>query len=171
MTYRAPVRDLAFTLEAVAGMADVAATGAFPDYDADVAAAVIEAAGQFSEEVLAPLNRIGDQKGATYANGSPSRPRRASPTPIASSPSGGWTGLSASAEAGGQALPKALELAAYETVHAANMAFGLCPMLSLAAIEALEQVGTEDQKARYLTRLVSGEWTGAMVLTEPGAGL
>ena len=67
-------------------------------------------------------------------------------------------------------MPKALELAAYETVHAANMAFGLCPMLSLAAIEALEQVGTEQQKETYLTRLVSGEWTGAMVLTEPGAG-
>ena len=169
MTYRAPVRDLAFTLEAVAGMADVAATGAFPDYDADVAAAVIEAAGQFSEEVLAPLNRIGDQQGSTYANGA-----------VTAAPgfadayrqfaAGGWTGLSASTEAGGQALPKALELAAYETVHAANMAFGLCPMLSLAAIEALEQVGTEDQKSKYLTKLVSGEWTGAMVLTEPGAG-
>ncbi|MFA4940139.1 acyl-CoA dehydrogenase [Brevundimonas sp.] len=169
MTYRAPVRDLAFTLEAVAGMADVAATGAFPDYDADVASAVLEAAGQFSEEVLAPLNRIGDQKGSTYANGS-----------VTAAPgfaeayrqfaAGGWTGLSASTEAGGQALPKALELAAYETVHAANMAFGLCPMLSLASIEALEQVGTEEQKTKYLTKLVSGEWTGAMVLTEPGAG-
>ncbi|WP_426023228.1 acyl-CoA dehydrogenase [Brevundimonas sp. PWP3-1b1] len=169
MTYRAPVRDLAFTLEAVAGMADVAATGAFPDYDADVALAVLEAAGQFSEEVLAPLNRIGDQKGSTYANGS-----------VTAAPgfadayrqfaAGGWTGLSASTEAGGQALPKALELAAYETVHAANMAFGLCPMLSLASIEALEQVGTQEQKAKYLTKLVSGEWTGAMVLTEPGAG-
>ena len=169
MTYRAPVRDLAFTLEAVAGMADVAATGAFPDYDSDVAGAVLEAAGQFSEEVLAPLNRIGDQKGSTYANGS-----------VTAAPgfadayrqfaAGGWTGLSASTESGGQALPKALELAAYETVHAANMAFGLCPMLSLASIEALEQVGTEEQKAKYLTKLVSGEWTGAMVLTEPGAG-
>ncbi|WP_312596458.1 acyl-CoA dehydrogenase [Brevundimonas sp.] len=169
MTYRAPVRDLAFTLEAVAGMADVAATGAFPDYDADVAAAVIEAAGQFSEEVLAPLNRIGDQQGSTYANGA-----------VTAAPgfadayrqfaAGGWTGLSAPVEAGGQAMPKALELAAYETVHAANMAFGLCPMLSLAAIEALEQVGTPEQKSKYLTKLVTGEWTGAMVLTEPGAG-
>jgi alkylation response protein AidB-like acyl-CoA dehydrogenase len=169
MTYRAPVRDLAFTLEAVAGMADVAATGAFPDYDADVAGAVLEAAGQFSEQVLAPLNRIGDQKGSTYANGS-----------VTAAPgfadayrqfaASGWTGLTASTEAGGQALPKALELAAYETVHAANMAFGLCPMLSLASIEALEQVGTEEQKTKYLTKLVSGEWTGAMVLTEPGAG-
>jgi len=169
MSYRAPVRDLAFTLEAIAGMADVAATGAFPDYDSDVAGAVLEAAGQFSEEVLAPLNRIGDQQGSHYANGA-----------VTAAPgfadayrqfaAGGWTGLSAPVEAGGQALPKALELAAYETVHAANMAFGLCPMLSLAAIEALEQVGTEEQKATYLTKLVSGEWTGAMVLTEPGAG-
>ncbi|MGQ3043773.1 MAG: acyl-CoA dehydrogenase [Brevundimonas aurantiaca] len=169
MSYRAPVRDLAFTLEAVAGMADVAATGAFPDYDSDVASAVLEAAGQFSQEVLAPLNRIGDQKGSLYANGA-----------VTAAPgfadayrqfaAGGWTGLSAPVEAGGQALPKALELAAYETVHSANMAFGLCPMLSLAAIEALEQVGTEEQKSTYLTKLVSGEWTGAMVLTEPGAG-
>jgi 3-(methylthio)propanoyl-CoA dehydrogenase len=169
MSYRAPVRDLAFTLEAVAGMADVVATGAFPDYDSDVAGAVLEAAGQFSEEVLAPLNRIGDQQGSVYANGA-----------VTAAPgfadayrqfaAGGWTGLSAPVESGGQALPKALELAAYETVHSANMAFGLCPMLSLAAIEALEQVGTEEQKAKYLTKLVSGEWTGAMVLTEPSAG-
>jgi alkylation response protein AidB-like acyl-CoA dehydrogenase len=169
MTYRAPVRDLAFTLQAVAGIDQVAATGAFPDYDAEVLGAVLEAAAQFSEGVLAPLNRIGDQKGSTWANGS-----------VAAAPGfadayrqfaeGGWTGLSAPAHAGGQQLPKALELAAYETVHAANMAFGLCPMLSLATIEALETHGTDRQKEVYLTKLVSGEWTGAMVLTEPQAG-
>ncbi|MGA0545835.1 acyl-CoA dehydrogenase [Brevundimonas sp. VNH65] len=169
MTYRAPVKDIAFSLAAVADIDAVAATGAFPDYDADVMGAVLEAAGQFSEEVLAPLNRPGDLAGATYANGS-----------VTAAPGfadayrqfaeGGWTSLTASTEAGGQHLPKALELAAYETVHAANMAFGLCPMLSLASIEALEAVGTEEQKAKYLTKLVSGEWTGAMVLTEPGAG-
>ncbi|WP_298747579.1 acyl-CoA dehydrogenase [uncultured Brevundimonas sp.] len=169
MTYRAPVRDLIFTLTEVAGLDAVAATGAFPDYDREVLAAVLEAAGQFSEGVLAPLNRVGDRHGATCADGA-----------VTTAPGfadayrqfaeGGWTGLSAPAEAGGQQLPKALELAAYETVHAANMAFGLCPMLSLAAIEALEAVGTEAQKATWLTRLVSGEWTGAMVLTEPQAG-
>ena len=169
MTYRAPVRDIAFSLTAVAGIDQVAATGAFPDYDADVLGAVLEAAGQFSEGVLAPLNRPGDQAGAKYANGS-----------VTAAPGfadayrqfaeGGWTGLTAPAEAGGQALPKALELAAYETIQSANMAFALCPMLSLAAIEALEQVGTEHQKTTYLPKLVSGEWTGAMVLTEPGAG-
>ncbi|MHC3126239.1 acyl-CoA dehydrogenase [Brevundimonas sp. GN22] len=169
MTYRAPVRDIAFALEAVAGISDVAATGAFPDYDADVSAAVLEAAAQFSEEVLAPLNRVGDLNPATIVDGN-----------VTASPgfadayrqfaAGGWTSLSASTEAGGQALPKALELASYETVHSANMAFGLCPMLSLAAIEALEAVGTDFQKHTYLPKLVSGEWTGAMVLTEPSAG-
>ncbi|MBW8304628.1 MAG: acyl-CoA dehydrogenase, partial [Brevundimonas sp.] len=169
MTYRAPVRDLIFTLTEVAGIDAVAATGAFPDYDAELMGAVLEAAGQFSEGVLSPLNRVGDQNGSLYANGA-----------VTAAPGfadayrqfaeGGWTGLSAPAHAGGQQLPKALELAAFETVHAANMAFGLCPMLSLAAIEALEAVGTEAQKATYLTRLVSGEWTGAMVLTEPQAG-
>jgi alkylation response protein AidB-like acyl-CoA dehydrogenase len=169
MTYRAPVRDLAFTLQAMAGIDRVAATGAFPDYDPEVMGAVLEAAGQFSEEVLAPLNRVGDRHGSSCVDGN-----------VTTAPgfadayrqfaAGGWTGLSAPAHAGGQQLPKALELAAYETVHAANMAFGLCPMLSLAAIEALEAFGTEAQKATYLTRLVSGEWTGAMVLTEPQAG-
>ncbi|MFN3559533.1 MAG: acyl-CoA dehydrogenase [Brevundimonas sp.] len=169
MTYRAPTRDLAFTLQAVAGIDQVAATGAFPDYDADLMGAVLEAAGQFSEGVLAPLNRIGDQKGSICKDGN------VTPAPGFSDAyrqfaAGGWTGLTAQAHSGGQQLPKALELAAYETVHAANMAFGLCPMLSLAAIEALEEHGTPSQKDIYLTRLVSGEWTGAMVLTEPGAG-
>ncbi|MDP1528442.1 MAG: acyl-CoA dehydrogenase [Rhodoferax sp.] len=169
MTYRAPVRDLAFALQAVAGIDQVAATGAFPDYDADLLGAVLEAAAQFSEGVLAPLNRSGDLQGSTWADGA-----------VTAAPGfadayrqfaeGGWTGLSAPAHAGGQQLPKALELAAYETVHSANMAFGLCPMLSLATIEALESHGTDRQKDIYLTKLVSGEWTGAMVLTEPQAG-
>lgn len=169
MTYRAPIRELAFTLKAVAGIDRVAATGAFADFDDELMTAILEAAGEFSENVLAPLNRPGDLNGARYANGA-----------VTAAPgfaeayrqfaAGGWTGLSAPSEHGGQGLPKALELAAYETVHAANMAFGLCPMLSLAAIEALEAHGTEHQKATYLPKLVSGEWTGAMVLTEPHAG-
>ncbi|PZO05163.1 MAG: acyl-CoA dehydrogenase [Alphaproteobacteria bacterium] len=169
MPYRAPVRDLAFSLTAVAGIDHVAATGAFPDYDVDVLNAVLEAAGQFAEGVLAPLNRPGDQAGAHYANGAVS----AAPgfaDAYRQFAEGGWTGLAAPVHAGGQGLPKALELAAFETVHAANMAFGLCPMLSLAAIEAIEEHGTEHQKTAYLPRMVSGEWTGAMCLTEPQAG-
>jgi alkylation response protein AidB-like acyl-CoA dehydrogenase len=169
MAYRAPVNDIAFSLRSVAGIEAVAATGAFPDFDTDIMLAILDAAGQFSEDVLAPLNRTGDKAGSRLENGS-----------VTAAPGfadayrqfaqAGWTGLSASQEAGGQGLPKALELAAFETVHSANMAFGLCPMLSLAAIEALEAHGTEEHKAIFLPKLVSGEWTGAMVLTEPGAG-
>jgi alkylation response protein AidB-like acyl-CoA dehydrogenase len=169
MSFRSPVRDILFSLTEAAGAARLEASGAFPDFDAETAAAVVEAAGQLADEVLAPINRQGDLEGATYANGA-----------VAAAPGfreayrqfaeGGWAGLSAERAYGGQGLPKALELAAYETFHAANMAFGLCPMLSLAGIEALQAHGTEAQKALYLPRLISGEWTGAMVLTEPQAG-
>ncbi len=168
MTFKSPVRDLAFSLFEVAD-ADRLVGDAFPDFDRDLAAAVLEAAAQVSDEVLAPLNRQGDQTGARYAEG------RVTAAPgfvdaYRTFATGGWTGLSADPEHGGQGLPKALELAAFETFHAANMAFGLCPMLSLAAIEALQAHGTATQKALYLPRLISGEWTGTMNLTEPHAG-
>ena len=169
MTFRSPIRDIDFALNAIAGLDAVAATGAFPDYDAEVGAAILEAAGQFADGVLAPINRQGDLNGAKYANGAVT----AAPGYVQAYQSfaqGGWTSLSAEPEHGGQGLPKALELAAFESFHAANMAFGLCPMLSLASIEALQHVGTDRQKALYLSKLVSGEWTGAMVLTEPHAG-
>jgi alkylation response protein AidB-like acyl-CoA dehydrogenase len=169
MTFRSPIRDIDFALNAIAGLDAVAATGAFPDYDPEIGAAILEAAGQFAEGVLAPLNREGDLKGATYANGAVT----AAPGFVDAYKSfaeGGWAGLAADADLGGQGLPKALELAAFESFHAANMAFGLCPMLSLAAIEALSHVGTPRQKELYLSRLITGEWTGAMVLTEPQAG-
>ncbi|MBX7250109.1 MAG: acyl-CoA dehydrogenase [Caulobacteraceae bacterium] len=167
MTFRAPVRDLAFSLTEAAGVERL--VGAYPDFDLETMHAVLGAAGQFADEVLAPINRVGDLKGATYANGA-----------VTAAPgfadayrqfaAGGWTGLAAEADHGGAGLPKALELACYEAFHAANMAFGLCPMLSIASIEALQTVGSERQKEIYLSRLVSGEWTGAMVLTEPHSG-
>ncbi|HYE42203.1 MAG TPA: acyl-CoA dehydrogenase [Caulobacteraceae bacterium] len=169
MSFRAPVRDLSFSLVEAAGVGRLIETGAFPDFDLETMDAVLGAAGQFADEVLAPLNRSGDQQGARYANGA-----------VTAAPgfadayrqfaAGGWTSLTAESEHGGQGLPKALELASFETFHAANMAFGLCPMLSMASIEALQQVGTPRQQALYLSKLVSGEWTGAMVLTEPQSG-
>ena len=167
MTYRAPIRDLAFALETTPGMQ--ALTAAFPDYDAETVSAVLEAAGQMSEQLLAPLNTVGDRRHPVLqADQVTASPGFA--VAYREFASGGWTGLTADEAWGGQGLPRALELAAYETVHAANMAFGLCPMLSLAAIEALQEHGTDGQKATYLPKLVSGDWTGAMVLTEPGAG-
>jgi len=167
MTFRAPVRDIAFSLRHAAGFDSLAT--AFPEADTETVAAVLEAAGQFAADVLAPLNRQGDLVGARLENGV-----------VRSAPGfadayrqfaqGGWTGLAAATAHGGQGLPKTLEVATFEMVQAANMAFGLCPMLSLGAIEALAQHGTDRQKALYLPRLVSGEWTGTMNLTEPQSG-
>jgi alkylation response protein AidB-like acyl-CoA dehydrogenase len=167
MTYRAPVRDIAFSLRHVAGFDRLAA--AFPEADADTVEAVLEAAGTFAGEVLAPINRAGDLTPARLENGVV----RTSPGFAAAYKAfadAGWNSLAASPEHGGQGLPKALEIAVFEMVHAANMAFGLCPMLTLGAIEALTHHGSERQQRLYLPRLVSGEWTGTMNLTEPQAG-
>ena len=167
MSFRAPVRDLAFILNDVAEIGRL--TSAFPDLDADTTEAVLAGAGELAENVLAPLNRSGDQQGARYENGRVTSPA-GFPQAYRAFAEGGWNGLAADPEAGGQGLPKALELAMFEMVHSANMAFGLCPMLTQAAIEALHAHGTPRQKALYMPRLVSGEWTGTMNLTEPQAG-
>lgn len=167
MTFRAPVRDLALSLKIAGHPALVAAS--FAELDEDTVGAVLEAAGAFTEEQLAPLNRKGDQVGAKFENGQ-----------VIAAPgfadayqafvAGGWNSLSANPDHGGQGLTKAMELAVFEMVHASNMAFGLCPMLTQGAIEALELHGTERQKSLVLPKLVSGEWTGTMNLTEPQAG-
>ncbi|MBS0295495.1 MAG: acyl-CoA dehydrogenase [Proteobacteria bacterium] len=169
MSFRSPVRDILFSLTEAADLGRLLDTGAYPDLDLETTAAVLEAAGQFSDEVLAPLNRPGDRAGATYANGAVTAAPGFADAYKAFA-AGGWNGLAADPEYGGQGLPKALEQAAYECFHAANMAFGLCPMLTLAGIEALHEHGTDRQKLLFLPRLISGEWTGAMVLTEPQAG-
>jgi alkylation response protein AidB-like acyl-CoA dehydrogenase len=169
MTYRAPVRDLVFALMQAADGDRLIQSGAFPELDADTIEAVIEAAGRFSEEILAPLNWPGDQAGAKLTDdGVVAAPGFKGAYKAFSE--GGWHGLGADPHYGGQGLPKALEQACLETVHGANMAFGLCPMLTLAGIEALHEHGTDAQKALYLPKLISGEWSGAMVLTEPQAG-
>src|SRR5580704_12946558 len=167
MTYKAPVRDLTFALEEAADFGRLGA--AFPAADAETVTAVLDAAGAFAAEVLAPLNRTGDAAGARYENGG-----------VVAAPgfgaayrqfaAGGWNSLAADAGFGGQGMPKALEIAVFEILQAANLSFGLCPMLTLGAIEAIEKNGDQSQKARYLPKLVSGEWTGTMNLTEPQAG-
>jgi alkylation response protein AidB-like acyl-CoA dehydrogenase len=167
MTYKAPVRDLVFSLEAAADYGRLAAL--FPHADADTTTAVLEGAGALAADVLAPLNRIGDVVGATIADGVVTT-APGFPDAYKQFASGGWNGLSAAEAHGGQALPKALEAAVFEMIQGANMAFGLCPMLTLAAIEALSTHGTERQQSLYLPKLVSGEWTGTMNLTEPQAG-
>jgi len=167
MTYRAPLRSLALALKTAGHPALVGQ--AFTELDEDTVTAVLEAAGAFCESELAPLNRGGDQVGAKYANGKVT----AAPGFAAAYQAfvaQGWNSLSADPEFGGQGLTKAMELAVFEMTHAANMAFGLCPMLTQGAIEALALHGTERQKTLILPKLVSGEWTGTMNLTEPQAG-
>ena len=167
MTYRAPVKDLAFSLIEAADFRRLAPHA--PGVDGEMINAVLEAAGELASGVIAPLNRQGDRQGSQLQNG-----RVVAPDGFASAykafAEGGWNSLSAPEAFGGQALPKALELAVFEMVNGANMAFALCPTLTQAAIEALVAHGTARQQALYLPRLVSGEWTGAMHLTEPQAG-
>ncbi len=167
MTYKAPVRDLMFSLDAAADYGRLAAL--FPHADADTTTAVLEGAGALAADVLAPINRIGDVEGAKLENGVV-RTAAGFPEAYKQFATGGWNGLSAAEAHGGQGLPRALEVAVFEMIQGSNMAFGLCPMLTLAAIEALSTHGTARQQSLYLPKLVSGEWTGTMNLTEPQAG-
>jgi alkylation response protein AidB-like acyl-CoA dehydrogenase len=167
MTYRAPIADMRFALEAAADFWRLRER--YPDVDEDVLAAILDGAGALAGDVLAPLNRSGDRAGVKLEGGVV----RTAPgfrEAYEAFRQGGWQGLAADPAYGGQGLPRALALAVMETLHSANMSFALMPMLTLAAIEALEQHGAPDQKALYLEKLVSGEWSGTMNLTEPQAG-
>jgi len=169
MAYDAPVADMAFTLQAVAGLPRLEGLPGFETYDPDLIGPVLEEAGKLARDVLAPLNQPGDAAGSVLTeNGVKAAPGFAEA--YTQFRDGGWMGLSAPEEWGGQGLPKALALAVMEMVHSANMAFGLCPLLSFGAIEALLHHGTDAQKQAYLPDLVSGNWTGTMNLTEPQAG-
>lgn len=169
MSYVAPVRDIMFALNEVVGFAKLQATTKFCDCDPETLAAILETGGKLASEVLAPLNRAGDTIGAQFENG------RVRPVPGFSDAyrqfvGGGWCALASDPKFGGQGLPKTLEIAVFEMMHSANMAFGLCPMLTRGAAEALSAHGTPRQKALYLPKLISGEWTGTMNLTESNSG-
>jgi alkylation response protein AidB-like acyl-CoA dehydrogenase len=169
MTYQAPVRDLLFALTEVVGIERLQAIDVFAEVDRETLAAVLEAAGALASDVLAPLNQSGDRIGAKLENGVVVTPPGFSAAYRAFA-EGGWGGLAADPAYGGQGLPKALELAVFETLHAANMAFSLCPTLTQGAIEAIHAHGDERQKSLYLPNMIAGRWTGAMNLTEPQSG-
>jgi len=169
MAYDAPVADMAFSLQAAAGLPKLEGLPGFEGYDPELIAPILDEAAKLARDVLAPLNQIGDVHGATLADdGVKAAPGFAEA--YAQFREGGWMGLTAPEEWGGQALPRAVGLAVMEIFHGANMAFGLCPMLSFGAIEALLAHGTDAQKQAYLPNLVAGNWTGTMNLTEPQAG-
>lgn len=169
MTYHAPVSDMTFSLNEAADLGRLEGKEGLDAYDPELVLPILEEASKLASEVLAPLNSVGDKEGAKLVSGDVI----AAPgfkEAYAAYQQGGWIGLSFPEKWGGQGLPKALALAVMEMIHASNMSFGLCPMLSLGAIEALLAHGTPEQQEKYLPKLVSGEWTGTMNLTEPQAG-
>src|SRR4051812_47534283 len=169
MTYRAPVSDIAFTLKHSAGFAHALKDGIYGDLDADTVDAVLEEAGKFATDVIAPLNKVGDRFGTPFKDGEVTTPPgwKDAYTNWAAA---GWNGLAAPAQWGGQELPQAVNAACIEMWNAASMAFGIGPVLTMAAVDALEAYGSDELKQTYLAKLVSGEWMGTMQLTEPQAG-
>lgn len=166
--YRAPLDDIRFVIREIADLPDILALPGWEELDQDTVDAVLEEAGRFGAEVLAPLNVAGD-KGCTFENGAVRAPDGFVDA-WRQFVDGGWNGLAFSPDAGGQGLPCVLSTAVSEIWSGANMAFGLCPMLTEAAAELLAHHGDEHLRASYLPNLVSGEWTGTMLLTEPQAG-
>ncbi|MET0180036.1 MAG: acyl-CoA dehydrogenase [Novosphingobium sp.] len=169
MPFAAPSADQLLALKACAGIAELAAHDRFATASDDVVEAIVAGIGDFAAGEFAPLNRIGDLEGARLANGVVTLPagfREAYQAFVAQ----GWNAVSGPERFGGQGLPFSLATCVLESIGAANMGFSLLPMLTVGAIEALLHHGSEAQQARYLPRLVSGEWSGTMNLTEPQAG-
>ena len=167
--YRAPLRELRFVLDELLGAAQLAACTDFAEYSDELAASVLEEAARFAQDVLDPLNQPGDKEGARWTEqGVVTAPgfRDAYQQFVA----GGWPQLGAPPEFGGQSVPQVLATAVQELWASANLAFKLCPMLTHGAVHALELTGSPTQKQQFLPKMISGEWTGTMVLTEPQAG-
>ena len=169
MTYAAPVKDIAFIMRHVAGLARGQADGLYADLDDSTAEAILEEAAKFAEQRLAPLNWPGDRAGAKLEDGGVKTAPgwKEAYTDWAAS---GWLALPAQEAFGGQGLPILLNSACTEIWNAANLAFALNPLLTMGAIEALTVHGSKELQDRYLAKLISGEWTGTMNLTEPQAG-
>lgn len=167
--YNAPLKDMQFVLTELAGMAQVSALPGYAEATPDLIEAILEESGKFSRDVLAPLNFTGDQEGAQWADKAVTMPKGFKEA-YAQFVDNGWNAVSGNPEFGGQGLPKVVSAVVQEMWQSANMAFSLCPMLTMGGIEALELYGSEEQKATYLHHMVSGRWTGTMNLTEPQAG-
>ncbi|MBB3394145.1 MULTISPECIES: acyl-CoA dehydrogenase [unclassified Rhizobium] len=167
--YKAPVEQISFTLKHVAGLGSAIEAGLLGDLGEDLVDAILHEAGRFATDEVAPLAEIGDRQGSRLVDGrvvTPDGWRDLYQNWIA----GGWNGLTAPEEFGGQGLPHMLNVAALEMWNSGSMAFALCPTLTMGAIEAISSHASDELKNIYLAKLVSGEWTGTMNLTEPHAG-
>ncbi|MCB1459344.1 MAG: acyl-CoA dehydrogenase [Nitratireductor sp.] len=167
--YRAPVSEIAFALKQVAGMKEAMESGVLGDLGEDLVDAVLEEAGRFASEEIAPLNKVGDRHGTPCKDGVVTTPPGWRETYKAWSERG-WNAIAGPVEHGGQGLPTMMAVAVAEMWNSASMAFGLGPLLTIGAIEALDKHGSDALKSTYLEKLVSGEWMGTMNLTEPQAG-
>jgi len=169
--YHAPSRDMQFAISELNELSDIAQLHEFAEHDisADLVSAVLDEAAKLADGVLAPLNREGDINGVTLGKDGV-RAARGFTEAYRQFIDGGWNGLVCPVDYGGQGLPELLNIATQEMWNSANLSFALCPLLTAGAVEALRQHGTEDQKNRYLAKMISGEWTGTMNLTEPQAG-
>ena len=169
MSYEAPVDDILFALKTAADLSDEMDKGAARGLDEDTLRAVLEEAGKFAAEQLAPLNKAGDRTPSRWVDGRVLTPPGWKEAYDAFR-TAGWSALPCPEAYGGQELPETVAMAVCEMWNAANLSFGLCPLLTQGAIDALNAGGSDELKRRYLPRMVSGEWTGTMNLTEPHAG-
>ncbi|MGN7292092.1 acyl-CoA dehydrogenase [Rhizobium sp. SAFR-030] len=167
--YRAPVEDIAFTLKHVAGLAKALDDGRLGDLSDDLVDAILSEAGRFASDEVAPLGAVGDTQGARLVDGKVLVPDGWDAL-YRHWAEGGWNSLAAHPDFGGQGLPHMLNVAALEMWNSGSMAFALGPTLTMGAVEALTVHGSEALKAAYLPKMISGEWTGTMNLTEPHAG-
>jgi 3-(methylthio)propanoyl-CoA dehydrogenase len=169
VSYQAPVKDMLFCMKELAGLADVARLPGFEEAGEETAQAVLEECAKLNEGVVAPLNVEGDRNPSFWKDG------QVTTTPgfkdaFRQFAEGGWQGLQHPTDFGGQGLPKTIGAACIEMINSANLSFALCPLLTDGAIEALLTAGTPEQQQTYIPRMISGEWTGTMNLTEPQAG-
>ncbi|WP_186074441.1 acyl-CoA dehydrogenase [Burkholderia gladioli] len=169
MSYIAPVKDMLFVMKELAGIDDVAKLPGFEDAGFDTAQAVLDESAKFCGEVLAPLNVEGDKQPSSWSHGAVTATAGFGEA-FRQFVAGGWQGLQHPTEYDGQGLPKLIATPCIEMLNASNLSFALCPLLTDGAIEALLTAGTDEQKSRYVPKLISGEWTGTMNLTEPQAG-
>ena len=167
--YSAPIRDMRFVMQELAGLDGVARLPGCEEVTPDVVEAILEEAGKFAGEVLAPLNQSGDEEGASWDAGTVTMPKGFRQA-YARFVENGWNGIGGDPEYGGQGMPRLVVAAVQEMWKSANMAFSLCPLLTGGAMDALELRGSKELKATYLSKMVSGVWTGTMNLTEPQAG-
>ena len=170
MTYRAPVKDMLFNMQELAGLqALTEQIPAFADFGIDTAQAVLEECAKFNEDVVAPLNWEGDKAPSYWKDGEVFTTTGFKPA-FKQFAEGGWQGLQHPADFGGQGLPKTIGAACGEMINSANLSFALCPLLTDGAIEALLTAGSDEQKNTFIPKLIDGSWTGTMNLTEPQAG-